>query len=263
MSLVLAVACSAPETREPPRPSPPVAPLLRDQEPPPPAPLDMPEPSAPATGVPTAVTELGSADLDPHNDAVVAPPDSIPDCAERLTRAGIRFDAAELRVRKLPGGGECGAPEVVTYRGPQTGAVRWNARPLVSCGMALALGRFESVLGEVSEQELGSRVVKLEQGGTYSCRKMSRFALVSEHSYANAIDIRSFRLSDGRSVSVERHFGRPGAEPRGAEGRFLRALARRLYDDGIFSVVLTEYFDRLHRDHFHLDLARYRVDGTR
>jgi len=28
-------------------------------------------------------------------------------------------------------------------------------------------------------------------------------------------------------------------------------------------VVLTPFFDRLHRDHLHLDLARYRVDGTR
>jgi hypothetical protein len=86
---------------------------------------------------------------------------------------------------------------------------------------------------------------------------------VSEHSFANAIDVRSFRLEDGRSVSVERHFGRPGTEPTTPEGRFLRDLAHRLYDEGVFSVVLTEFFDRLHRDHFHLDLARYRIDGTR
>jgi hypothetical protein len=105
--------------------------------------------------------------------------------------------------------------------------------------------------------------VRIEQGGTYNCRKMARFDLVSEHSYANAIDIRSFRLADGRTVSVERHFGRPGKAPRTKEARFLHALAHRLYDDGVFSVVLTEYFDRLHRDHFHLDLARYRIDGTR
>jgi hypothetical protein len=27
--------------------------------------------------------------------------------------------------------------------------------------------------------------------------------------------------------------------------------------------VLTPFFDDLHRNHFHLDLARYRNDGTR
>ena len=47
-----------------------------------------------------------------------------------------------------------------------------------------------------------------------------------------------------------------------AETRFLREAARALYDEGVFSVVLTPAYDRLHHDHFHLDLARYRVDGT-
>jgi hypothetical protein len=211
---------------------------------------------------PPTPPEPGHADLDPDNDREVAPPASIPDCSERLKRAGLAFDPAELRVRRLPSGVECGSHEAVVYRGPE-GGVRWNVAPIVSCGMALSLGRFEAVLEELAEAQLGSRVVRIEQGGTYNCRKMARFDLVSEHSYGNAIDVRSFRLADGRTVSVERHFGRPGTEPRTKEGRFLRALARRLYDDGVFSVVLTEYFDRLHRDHFHFDLARYRIDGTR
>jgi hypothetical protein len=219
-------------------------------------------PTTVASPPPAPPLEPGHADLDPDNDGVVAPPSSLPDCAARLKRAGIAFDPAELRVRRISSGVECGAHEAVVYRGPE-GGVRWNVAPSVSCGMALALGRFEAVLGEVAETELGSRVVRVEQGGTYNCRKMALFDLVSEHSYGNAIDVRSFRLADGRTVSVERHFGRPGTEPRTKEGRFLRALARRLYDDGVFSVVLTEYFDRLHRDHFHFDLARYRIDGTR
>ena len=40
-------------------------------------------------------------------------------------------------------------------------------------------------------------------------------------------------------------------------------MANRLYDEGAFSVVITPFFDSLHRDHFHLDQARYRVDGSR
>jgi hypothetical protein len=48
-----------------------------------------------------------------------------------------------------------------------------------------------------------------------------------------------------------------------AAGRFLRRLANRLYDDRLFSVVVTPYFDRAHRNHIHIDLARYRVDGSR
>jgi hypothetical protein len=49
----------------------------------------------------------------------------------------------------------------------------------------------------------------------------------------------------------------------GPEGLFLRTLARGAYDDGTFSCVITEFFDPLHRNHIHVDLARYRVDGTR
>jgi hypothetical protein len=62
---------------------------------------------------------------------------------------------------------------------------------------------------------------------------------------------------------VARYFGKPAELPTTAEGRFLRDLAHRLYDDAVFSVVVTRFFDELHRDHIHVDLARYRVDGTR
>jgi hypothetical protein len=86
---------------------------------------------------------------------------------------------------------------------------------------------------------------------------------VSEHSYANAIDIESFTLKNGRKFSVLQSFGKLEHEPRRSEARFLEQLGQRLYDDGVFSVVITPHFDALHKNHFHLDLARYRVDGSR
>jgi hypothetical protein len=93
---------------------------------------------------------------------------------------------------------------------------------------------------------------------------MARFRhMVSEHSYANAIDVRAFTLDDGRRIEVLAHFGPTTAEPPEPESRFLRSVARRLYDEAVFSVVLTPFWDAHHRDHFHLDMARYRVDGTR
>jgi hypothetical protein len=212
--------------------------------------------AAPRAGV-AAPKTAGLADLDPDNDAEVAPPEPIPDCEGRLTAAGIRFRRAELPIRGRPPAPLCGAEQVVIYQGGPR-KIRYNGAPLVTCGMALALAGFEEILSEEAEQRFGKRVVSLMHGGTYSCRRMARFRLVSEHSYANAIDIRSLRLENGREISVLRHFGKQKPE-----GEFLRAVAQRLYDEGVFSVVLTERFDALHRDHFHLDLARYRVDGTR
>ena len=200
------------------------------------------------------------ADVNPDNDEVVGPPGLIPDCEARLEAAKVRYELAKLPLTRQAGGAICGTQQAVIYRqGPR--GVRYGSAPVVSCGMALALASFEHVLTDRALAVFGKRVVSVQQGGTYSCRKMARFsALVSEHSYANAIDIKSFRLENGRVISVLRHFD---ALPGRPEGEFLRTLASRLYDERIFSVVLTERFDPLHRDHFHLDLARYRVDGTR
>jgi len=111
---------------------------------------------------------------------------------------------------------------------------------------------------------LGARVKRAVHAGTYSCRHMARFShMVSEHSYANAIDLRSLTLDDGRTIAIVKDFGPLDEDPPTDAGRFLRSVAHRAYDERIFSVVLTPRFDALHRDHFHLDMARYRVDGTR
>ncbi len=231
---------------------------------PPPAISSQPDASAPdvvATEQTKPASEPGQANLDPTDDQEVGPPSVIPDCQERLKALNVAVRNAELPVRTHKGL-VCGAPQVVQVTRGTTG-VRYQPAPLLSCGMALALGRFEAVMQKLAQELLDARVVSVTQGGTYSCRKMARFSLVSEHSYANAIDLRSFGLSDGRTVSVQRHFGDPKQPPKTTEGRFLRELAQRLYDEDVFSVVVTRYFDRLHFDHIHVDLARYRTDGTR
>jgi hypothetical protein len=210
-----------------------------------------------------APQEPGTADLDPNNDEIVAPPAAIADCETRLAALDVSYGASELKLRTLPGGRVCGAPQALVYKG-RRGGIRWSPPPVVTCSLALALARFELLVDAEAKQYLGAGVRSIEQGGSYNCRNMARFSnMVSEHSYGNAIDLLRFRLTDGRTLSVLQHFGRPGSEPTSAEGKFLRALARKAFDDGVFSVVLTEFFDRLHRDHFHVDMARYRVDGTR
>lgn len=53
------------------------------------------------------------------------------------------------------------------------------------------------------------------------------------------------------------------APPVKLAGSFLRAVSRRANDEDVFSHVLTPFFDAHHKNHFHLDLARFRADGTR
>jgi len=227
-----------------------------------PAHTPAPPPENPEVDAGVPAQEPGTADLDGANDDIVAPPEAIADCEARLAALGVSFAPAELKLR-TSAGVVCGAPQAVLYKG-RAGGPRWSSAPLVTCTLALALARFELLADSEARRALGSGLRSIEQGGTYNCRKMARFTgIVSEHSYGNAIDLKSFRLSDGRKVSVLQRFGRPAHEPSSPEGKFLRALARKAYDDGVFSVVLTEFFDTLHRDHFHVDMARYRVDGTR
>jgi len=247
----------------------------------------MPRPTAPAApaddpGAPGAASPRGSvrsaasaesappprqwgrADVDRENDFEVGPPEAVPDCESRLRSAGVEFrPASSLPLRSNSQGQVvCGNQQLVTYvRGP--GGIAFTPSPTIACGLALSLARLEQIAQEEAERQLGSRVKRIVQSGTYNCRKMARFKLVSEHSYANAIDLRSFVLEDGRQLSIQRHFGGTAPEVDQPEARFLRTLARRLFDEDVLSVVLTPFFDRLHHDHFHLDLARYRTDGTR
>src|SRR5689334_22710060 len=83
------------------------------------------------------VAQFGAADVDPNNDEVVAPPDPDPECEAKLVAMGIAYRPATLPVKRR-GGFDCGAPDVVVYRGTAL-KIRWSAPPVVSCGMALAL----------------------------------------------------------------------------------------------------------------------------
>ncbi len=203
------------------------------------------------------------ANIDPYDDEIVGPPDALPDCEERLAEAGIVSRAGRLAVHTEHRTLLCGAPQVVTYlRGP--GKIAYEPPPLLTCSMALALGSFERIVQEEAERAFHSPVVKIVQLGTYSCREIAAYpGWVSEHSYANAIDVSRFVLKNGKTVEVTRDFDTGDEPPAKRPGAFLRLVSRRAYDEEVFSHVLTPFFNAQHRNHFHLDLARYRGDGTR
>jgi hypothetical protein len=204
------------------------------------------------------------ANDDPDDDLVVGPPEAMADCEDKLAKAGVDYRLASLPVHQERRSKIlCGAPQVVLYaRGP--GNVAYRPPPLLTCPMALALASFEKVVQEEATRAFGSSVVRVDQLGTYSCREIIAYpGWVSEHSYANAIDLARFTLKNGVTVDVQRDFDLGADPPRRPAGAFLRAISRRAYDEDIFSHVLTPFFNAAHRNHFHLDLARYRGDGTR
>jgi hypothetical protein len=214
---------------------------------------EAPEPEEPEPTEPPA---------DEDEEVWVGPPDAVPDCEAKLAAAGIEWKASRIPLHKTRGGIYCGAEQIVRYRkGP--GAIRWGGSPQVTCPVALGLARLEAIVQEEAEREFGRKVARIQHMGTYNCREMANYpGWVSEHSYANAIDIKHFELVGGKKIPVLGVYPRDGATPKNASARFLKAVARRLYDEQVFSVVLTPSFDAAHRNHFHLDMARYLVDGT-
>jgi len=99
-----------------------------------------------------------------------------------------------------------------------------------------------------------SRLTGFTQLGTFSCRNVNSEAdgNRSEHATANAIDIASFHFADGRTVSVVKDYGKAGDA-----GRFLDQAHDQTC--GLFNVVLGPRYNRLHANHFHLDMGRYGI----
>ena len=227
-----------------------------------PKPEPEPEPAEP-TPEPEPPFSWGHADLDPDNDHVLGPPEPLDDCEERLATAGIAFKAARIGVgKKRDGVYTCGAHQVVRVsKGP--GQIKYSKNPLLTCQMAIAMADFERVAQEEAQRIMGSPITSIDHMGTYNCREMALYDMISEHSFANGIDLKTFHFKNGESADVLAHFKPREADIEDPRALFMRSLANRLYDEQVFSVVVTPYFDAIHRNHIHVDLARYRVDGSR
>jgi len=183
-------------------------------------------------------------------------------CRDSLKTVGVRFTPWALRPSRMASGTVCEAPEGVAIKRGGAG-LRFQPLARVNCAFALRLTRFEAVMQEEARSIFKSPVTSIVHLGTYNCRKMAAYPdFVSEHSFANAIDIATFVFRNGSRVDVERDWVRAEQPAKTPAAQFLRRLTRRLYDEQIFSVVLTPSFDSHHKNHLHLDGAAYTVDGT-
>jgi hypothetical protein len=209
---------------------------------------------SPSDRRPRALSRLVPEDTEDR----LGPTGVVPGCEDKLRDAGVTFRSSQLPVHG-PDGGQCGAPQVVSYRmGP--GRITYDPAPVLTCAMALALASFEPIVQAEAERVFQSRVVRIEELGTYNCRQIAAFkGTPSEHSYANAIDLSRFMFANGKSVSVLADFDMGADPPSRPGGDFLRAISVRAYHEDIFSNVLTPFWNKDHRNHFHLDLARYSV----
>ena len=130
---------------------------------------------------------------------------------------------------------------------------------VTACPVAAALALWErDALQPAARRHFGSRVVRIDHAGSYSCRRLygQSEGPFSEHATADAIDILGFRLANGRRISVLR-----GWQGDAADAAFLRETRDGACD--LFATVLSPDYNRAHADHFHLDQANRGSFGWR
>jgi hypothetical protein len=167
-------------------------------------------------------------------------------CREALDHAS---DLSYTPVADAVTGSGCGYSNVVrdTHM-----PIAFNEAPVATCALSAALYWREGDLQTIAELELHTRIKRIDQVGTYSCRNVdsAAFGPRSEHATANAIDITGFETADGRTITVARDWRKPTAE-----GAFLHAAHDAAC--GVFGEVLGPDYNALHATHFHLDEAAW------
>lgn len=172
-----------------------------------------------------------------------------PECLVALADAPV----ARRPVSDRDMGEGCGLSNAVEVT---RSSVAFSRSFTATCPLAVAWALFEAhVLHEAARRHLGQDVARVAHLGTYACRNINHreAGRRSEHATANAIDISGFVLADGQQISLEKDW--EGSDPR--RRAFLRAVR-----DGAcrsFDVVLSPDYNEAHRDHFHLDMGRYRA----
>lgn len=171
----------------------------------------------------------------------------------RRLRSNVEYCTAALQtapLRTVPrpdaGSAECPLPDVVQV---QAAVIPLSSSFLASCPLAVSYAIWENhVVQPLAQQYLGQSVRRVTHLGSYACRNVRGSTRQSEHASANAIDISAIALSDGRSISVEKHW-----EDDGVAGAFLRALHRRSCD--VFTMALGPAYDAAHHNHFHFGMG--------
>ncbi|MGQ0559980.1 MAG: extensin family protein [Sphingosinicella sp.] len=167
-------------------------------------------------------------------------------CHNDLARDGVEFRV--LEDRRFDGG--CSALGAVQLLEIGTPVTRLGA---MTCPLARAFARWvREAVQPAARQRLGARVRRIESFGTYGCRTVNSQpgARLSEHAYANAVDVAAFLLDDGRRVSVQDGWNGDDEDQR----RFLRDVHRA--GCRLFQVGLGPDADAFHYNHLHFDLGR-------
>ena len=151
--------------------------------------------------------------------------------------------------------GECGERSPLALEALNIGdKTSLSSKPQLNCRVATTLARWAQKLDEAAKAAYNSGVSTIITGNGYQCRRRNNApdGKISEHGFANAIDITGFKLANGKELLVERDWGDNTQQP-SADGLFLRNVHKSACD--FFTTVLGPDANQYHRDHLHFDLG--------
>jgi hypothetical protein len=237
--LGVAMASAAAQTQTGPGASSPRSRSAHSGAQPRPLPLVLPEQFAPPQETYASFPEPGGSEA--------AAPPTPSACQLRLSKVAT-FQA----LGTLIGPGDCGAADAVQLQAvvlPDQTKVAVTPPATLRCPMAEQVADWlrEDVMPALAESGPPLRV--LDNFDSYECRGRNRVraAALSEHGRADALDVRGFRLADGREINLTD----VGAAKDLRQKIRASACAR-------FSTVLGPGSDGYHEEHVHLDLAERR-----
>jgi hypothetical protein len=215
-------------------------------------PLPKPRPAE----APAAKLE-GPAEGQGTSEEAEAPAKAHPAPAPRLSACRLALTEAIAiapSIADIHGPGGCGGQDLVRLEAvvlPDKHQVALKPAAILRCEMAAAVADW--IRTDITEiaKKLGSLVTDLDNFDSYECRGRNRIvgAQLSEHGRANALDVRSLKLANGRVISfTDRTVQRDLREA------VLHSACAR------FSTVLGPGSDWYHEDHIHLDLMERRND---
>jgi hypothetical protein len=152
-------------------------------------------------------------------------------------------------VPALVGPGECGIDDAVRLEAvvlPDRARVTLSPPAIVHCTFAEAIVQWVRQDLVAAVRPLGASLRSIDNYSSYDCRGRNRVvgARLSEHGKGNALDMRSFRLTDGKLIGLTD----PEVDKDFREGLRKIMCAR-------FTTVLGPGSDGYHENHVHVDRA--------
>jgi hypothetical protein len=153
----------------------------------------------------------------------------------------------------LGGKGSCGLSHPFKVAAASRGSVAIEPKATLNCPMITTIDRWmANSVQPAAQAYFGTRVVAIRQIASYGCRtrENARGARLSEHAFANALDVAGFRLADGRDLTIGG--GWWGGPPQ--QRAFLHVIFAGACRE--FYTVLGPGYNRSHANHFHIDLLK-------